>query len=187
MKNLIILFSIAILSPSATAGYLYWDVETTDVQNYTVRLIAKDFEQFNNIEIGKYEGNWYHGIDIKLDRRRGVIDNIIGPPNYREDTAKYGEWNSSQYTMHEVYFSASGYQEPTGTDVIFAFDVSGADFLDTVQIIGDFYVQDKHDGSMNDYQGTFADYDLDIITLPEPSTIALLGIGGLLIRRRKRG
>ncbi|MCD4831159.1 MAG: PEP-CTERM sorting domain-containing protein [Anaerohalosphaeraceae bacterium] len=157
MKKLIVLVLVLALAPLASATVLTWSV---DVVNLTVGGdITVQLVASDNIP---YTGKWVGADASAIAEITSITKLPAASDGYAtEETAYPGWWTVSAFTDGGVNLVEAGAQ----------FDVLITGLAEGTYVIGsDAYGDDD---------------SLTINVIPEPATMVLLGLGGLLLRRKK--
>jgi hypothetical protein len=183
MKKVLVLAFVLGLSSLANAAWitqLTWSTHSINVgvdETVTVQLIATSNQLINGHEPA-YDGKWVGNDPSPVAEIVGVteIDNNAG---------------NNQTLIDDAIYGYPGWWTVGAVDLIEPFDTitSGAQWNVTIKglsagtyVIGSDYYEQGGPGS-NDLL-TIIVPELETI-VPEPATIALLCLGGLMLRRRK--
>jgi len=180
MKKLVSLMLVALIGTVASAGIMYSGANTIALNSTgTISIIADVAAQSMNV--GAIALN-------KGSAKIGTLDaafSTVNQPGVQKDGTKNGIW------IFQVNATA-----PSGTTVAagqslytFTIDPTGLAVGDVITISqwtgtnpfggAGFPVNTKFNGQ----SATLGSFDVTVV--PEPITVALLGLGGLFIRRRK--
>jgi hypothetical protein len=178
MKKIMILVLVLGLASAANAAYSYnWtDTDGNPIAQGTIGTAI-----VLNIDRDTYTGTWSHGFKMYDN-----FENMGGPGDYGDMTgAAYGGAEgstppaaiSAYSTTYDGYDLTAGQTSAAGTDVY----TGGTMFeLTIMPSASGTLTIDNVDSS---YTNVVDSASINII--PEPMTIALLGLGGLFLRRRK--
>ena len=172
MKKLMILMLVLGMATAANAA-LSLSVTASDPinGNYTFDILGGPYNAFqgDTWAVLTDQGSITGGTPVVITNLINTIDpgTAESNPSVLNPTGTTGLWGNTLWTD----FVGS---MPGGTTVYTSFSVTGVANLGTVWLYSGL-VADQTIGSV---QGSFA-------VVPEPMTMALLGLGGLFIRRKK--
>jgi hypothetical protein len=182
MKKLLVLFLVFAMASWASAGLITYSPSATTIEGIevvTVTVIASGYDVDGLPDIALIDSLV---TTITGDTGSFVISNLAA------DAA----WNYSAGTNvtiadTDLQVAPPGSVSAAGPTTLFTFDVtlSGTESLDDAITIGTSGVSAVVASTFDDYAFTATSASGTITVVPEPMTIALLGLGGLFLRRRR--
>lgn len=184
MKKLLVLFVVLALATSVSATDVYVDAESggsnaiTVLQGATVVVDLTSNTICGGIgDTEEGEAGWWVTADV------GITLPATGDFNDILDTVT----SNSLTRLFAIYSGTSEIGVPVG-EPIFTFSLTAPSTNGDYDITVNYsatYAAFWDEGANDRYADLIAGTDLTITVIPEPMTIALLGLGGLLLRRKK--
>ena len=185
MKKLLVLFVVLALAASASAAPVYVDVEETGGTNaitveqeetFTVYLVSNiDMTGIGDIDEGD-DGWWVTSSSVNLTMPTTGDFNEILDSVTSDDLSRLFAIDTSEDEFVAAGNEFFSFDVTAGTvdgiySITVSLDTGAASFWDTVPT--------------DRYEDLVSGTSLTVTVIPEPVTIALLGLGGLLLRRKE--
>ncbi len=161
MKKLLVLMLVLGMASAANATVLSWSVDSITInlgQTSVVQLVANNVDPYDPKSVGATPGGLATITSIVARPAAGPDSQVKNPG----ETGYPGWWTVMALDLAAPYTIEAGVQ----FDVTISCLALGTDYFDS-----DVY-------GTNDV--------LTVVNVPEPMTVALLGLGGLFLLRRRK-